>query len=148
MLSFSRLAGRFGTERLIVLGAAALAVRAALSAATGDPVALLVIQPIEGFGFACFFVGGVTYLAARAPAGLAATAQGLFAAVAGFATVVGSALGGIGADRLGISGLFAVASAVGLGGASVIAVALRGSRIAIAAPAVMAPVEIGGTEGL
>ena len=148
MLSFSRLAGRFGTERLIVLGAVALAVRAALSAATSDPIALLVIQPIEGFGFACFFVGGVTYLAARAPAGLAATAQGLFAAIAGLATVLGSALGGVAAERLGISGLFAVASAVGLGGAAVIAVALRGSRIAIAAPTATAQVDVGGTEGL
>ncbi|MFI5225319.1 MAG: MFS transporter [Candidatus Limnocylindrales bacterium] len=138
MLGFARLARRFGTERLIVVGSLSLALRAAGAAATADPIALLAIQTLEGFGFACFLVGGVTYLAGRAPAGLAATAQGLFAAVAGLATVVGSALGGLAADRFGISGLFAVGAVLGLGSAGVIAIALRGSTITAATLPVVA----------
>jgi MFS transporter, PPP family, 3-phenylpropionic acid transporter len=140
MLGFSRLARRFGTGRLIVVGALALALRAGGAAATGDPIALLAIQTLEGFGFACFLVGGVTYLAGRAPAGLAATAQGLFAAVAGLATVVGSALGGLAAERFGISGLFALGAVVGLVSAGVIAIALRGSTIGAATSPVVSPV--------
>jgi MFS transporter, PPP family, 3-phenylpropionic acid transporter len=140
MLGFSRLARRFGTGRLIVVGALALALRAGGAAATGDPIALLAIQTLEGFGFACFLVGGVTYLAGRAPAGLAATAQGLFAAVAGLATVVGSALGGLAAERFGISGLFAMGAVVGLVSAGVIAIALRGSTIGAATSPVVSPV--------
>ncbi len=133
MLGFARLARRFGTERLIVVGSLALALRAGGAAATTDPIALLAIQTLEGLGFACFFVGGVTYLAGRAPAGLAATAQGLFAAVAGLATVVGSALGGLAAERLGISGVFAIGAVVGLISAGVIAIALRGATVGAAA---------------
>ena len=55
------------------------------------------------------FVGGVTVVAARAPAGLGGTAQGLFSASAGLATILGSLGGGAVAGALGIRGLFGVA---------------------------------------
>ena len=61
-----------------------------LAAIVVDPVALVLIAPLEGLGFACVFVGGVTVVAARAPAGLQGTAQGLFSASAGLATILGS----------------------------------------------------------
>ena len=41
-----------------------------LAAFAADPVALVLLAPLEGLGFACVFVGGVTVVAARAPAGL------------------------------------------------------------------------------
>jgi len=57
MFSFPRLAARFGTERLLVLGAIAIVLRAALAALARDPVMLVAIAPIEGLAFACTYVG-------------------------------------------------------------------------------------------
>ena len=74
------------------------------------------------------FVGGVTVVAARAPAGLGGTAQGLFSASAGLATILGSLGGGAVAGALGIRGLFGVAAGVGLIGAGMLALALLRPR--------------------
>ena len=128
MFMFPRLGARFGTERLLILGAIALGLRVLLAALASDPIGLLAIAPLEGFGFAGVFVGGVTVLAARAPAGLGGTAQGLFAASAGLATIVGSMVGGGVAAAVGIPGLFAICGLVGLVGAAILAVSLVGSR--------------------
>lgn len=128
MFLFPRLGARFGTERLLILGAIALGLRALLAALATDPVGLLTIAPLEGFGFAGVFVGGVTVLAARAPAGLVGTAQGLFAASAGLATIVGSIVGGGVAGAVGIPGLFATSGLVGLVGSAILAVALVGNQ--------------------
>ena len=128
MFLFPRLGARFGTERLLILGAIALGLRGLLAALATDPVGLLTIAPLEGFGFAGVFVGGVTVLAARAPAGLVGTAQGLFAASAGLATIVGSIVGGGVAGAVGIPGLFATSGLVGLVGSAILAVALGGTQ--------------------
>ena len=90
----------------MVIGALAFALRALLAALIADPVALVLVAPLEGIGFACVFVGGVTVVAAQAPAGLQGTAQGLFAAASGLATIIGSVAGGAIAGALGIPGLF------------------------------------------
>ena len=94
MYAFPRVAGWFGTERLVVIGSLAFALRGLLAALAVDPVALVLIAPLEGLGFASVFVGGVTVLAAHAPTGLQGTAQGVFAACAGLATIIGSFGGG------------------------------------------------------
>lgn len=126
--AFPRIGARFGTERLVVLGSIAFALRAGLSALAVDPIMLVVIAPLEGLGFAAVFVGGVTVIAARAPAGLQGTAQGLFAASAGLATILGSIAGGAIAGVLGIPGSFLVFAGVSLVGAAILAVALLGPR--------------------
>ena len=126
MFAFPRIAARVGTERLVVLGSLAFALRAALAALAADPTALVAIAPLEGLGFAGVFVGGVTVIAARAPAGLGGTAQGLFSASAGLATIIGSVAGGALAAALGIAGLFDVCAAAGLVGTALVAVALLG----------------------
>ena len=131
MYAFPRLGARFGTERLLVVGAVAFALRAALAGTARDPLALVLIAPLEGLGFACVFVGGVTVLAARLPASLGGTAQGLFAASAGLATIVGSVVGGAIAGALGIPGLFAVCGALGLVGAAAVGYAVLGARAGI-----------------
>ncbi|MGZ8438047.1 MAG: MFS transporter, partial [Candidatus Limnocylindrales bacterium] len=82
MYAFPRLGARFGTERLMVLGAIVFTLRAILASVAMDPIVLVLIAPFEGLGFACAFVGGVTVLAARLPASLGGTAQGLFSASA------------------------------------------------------------------
>ena len=93
--------------------------RGLLAALAADPVALVLIAPLEGLGFASVFVGGVTVLAAHAPAGLQGTAQGLFAACAGLATIIGSFGGGAIAGALGIPGLFLVGAVVSLVGTGI-----------------------------
>lgn len=128
MYAFPRIGARFGTERLVVLGSIAFALRALLSALAVDPSTLVLIAPLEGLGFASVFVGGVTVIAARAPVGLQGTAQGLFSASAGLATILGSIAGGTIAGALGIPGSFLVFAGVSLVGAAILAVALLGPR--------------------
>jgi PPP family 3-phenylpropionic acid transporter len=124
MYAFPRIAKRFRTERLVVAGSVAFAARAFLAAFVSDPAALVVLAPLEGFGFASVFVGGVTVVAERAPAGLQGTAQGLFAASTGLATIIGSLVGGVVAGLLGIEGLFAVSGLIGLVGSLILGLAL------------------------
>ena len=131
MYAFPQLASRFGAERLLVFGAVVFALRELLAATAVDPFGLVMIAPLEGLGFACVFVGGVTVLAARIPASLGGTAQGLFSACAGLATIVGSVLAGAIAGVIGIAGLFAACGALGLIGAAAVGYAVLGSRAGI-----------------
>src|SRR3954451_8366815 len=124
MYSFPRVAGSVGTERLVVIGSLAFVLRGLLPALVVDPVALVLIAPLEGIGFASVFVGGVTVLAAHAPPGLQGTAQGLFAASSGLATIFGSFGGGAIAGASSIPGLLLVAAAASLAGTAIIAIAL------------------------
>ena len=128
MYAFPRLGARFGIERLVVLGAMAFALRALFAALAPAPLALVAIAPLEGIAFAFVFVGGVTALARRAPTGLGATAQGIFSASAGLATIIGSIVGGLVAQAFGIPGLFAAGAALGFAGAGIIGVAVLGPR--------------------
>jgi PPP family 3-phenylpropionic acid transporter len=128
MYVFPRLGLRFGTERLLVFGAAMFGLRSLLAAVAVDAFGLIVIAPLEGLGFACVFVGGVTVLAARVPSSLGGTAQGLFSASAGLATIVGSAAGGAIAGAVGISGNFAVWAVIGLVGAVIVGYAVLGGH--------------------
>lgn len=125
MYGFARLGARFGTHRLLVLGATTFALRALLASLARDPAQLVAISVLEGFSFSLFFTGGVTYVASLAPANLSGTAQGLFASAAGLATIVGSVSGGLIAGWLTIPGLFAVTAALHLAAAGVVAFAVR-----------------------
>lgn len=129
MFGYSRLASRFGTERLIVAGAVLFAVRAAAAAAATDATTLVLIAPIEGLAFGLSFVGGVAFVSARAPAALAATAQGVYAGVAGLAAIVGSLSGGIVAGAVTIPGLFALGAVLSGLAAVVIAFAVRSPAV-------------------
>ena len=131
MYAFPRLGARFGTERLMVFGALVFMLRAALAAVAVEPLALVLIAPLEGLGFACAFVGGVTVLAARLPTSLGGTAQGLFSASAGLATIIGSVVGGTIAQAVGIHGMFAASGAIALVGAIVLGYAVLGPRAGI-----------------
>ena len=124
MYAFPRVAGRFGTERIVVAGSIAFALRALLAALAWNPIMLVLIAPLEGLGFASTFVGGVTIISARAPAAMQGTAQGLFSGTIGLSTIMGSVIGGTVAGALGIPGLFLCMAVVGLLGTIVIAAAL------------------------
>ena len=132
MYAFPRLGARFGTERLLVFGAAGVhAPGRRWRRSRSIPLALVLIAPLEGLGFACAFVGGVTVLAARLPTSLGGTAQGLFSASAGLATIIGSVVGGTIAGAVGIPGMFAACGAIGLTGTIVIGYAVLGPRAGI-----------------
>lgn len=128
MYAFPRLGARFGTERLLVFGALVFSLRGLLGAIAVDPIMLVLIAPLEGLGFACAFVGGVTVLAARLPTALGGTAQGLFSASAGLATIIGSVLGGTIAGAIGIPAMFATTAVIGLVGTIVVGYAILGSQ--------------------
>lgn len=125
MFGFARLGRRFGNERLVILGAFIFAGRALLAGIAQDPTTLVAIAVLEGLAFATFFVGGVTYVASLAPTSLAGTAQGMFAATAGMATIVGSSLGGMVASAITIPGLFVAAGVLHFIAALVVTFAIR-----------------------
>jgi PPP family 3-phenylpropionic acid transporter len=129
MWSFPRLAARFGSGRLLVAGGALFAARNVLAAIAPNGEVLVAIAPLEGAGFGLFFVGGVGFVAARAPAGLAGTAQGIFSATTGLATILGTGAAGLIATALTIPGMFAAAGVVGVIAAIVVADAVRGSVV-------------------
>lgn len=139
MYAFPRLGVRLGTERLLVFGAMVFAVRGVLAALAVDPIQLVLIAPLEGLGFACAFVGGVTVLAARLPTSLGGTAQGLFSASAGLATILGSVIGGAIAGLVGIPGMFAASALIGMTGTIVLGYAVLGPNARIGPPPVRLP---------
>ena len=145
MWSFPRLAARFGAGRLLVAGGALFAARNLLAALAPNGAALVAIAPLEGAAFGLFFVGGVGFVAARAPAGLAGTAQGIFSATTGLATILGTGAAGLIATALTIPGLFAVAGVVGLIAAIVVADAVRGATLPSGAAA--GPIAVPGPVG-
>jgi PPP family 3-phenylpropionic acid transporter len=112
MLAFPTLAKRVGSERLLLLGAVAFALRAAGWGLVTSPFAALLIAPLGGVGFALFYVGIVSFVAKSVPPGAQATAQGLYTGMTfSLGSVVGSVVAGLAAPVIGLSGLF-LASAV------------------------------------
>jgi PPP family 3-phenylpropionic acid transporter len=125
MIAYPWLAARFGTERLLVAGAGLLALRSLFLLAIAEPLPATATMLIHGGGFALLLVGGVTYVGRHAPAGAAATAQGMLSAVAfGLAMIVGPGLGGWLADRFGLTAMFAIAALGSLVAVAVLAWAL------------------------
>jgi PPP family 3-phenylpropionic acid transporter len=125
MLRFPWIAARFGTERLLVLGAATIAVRSLIVGIAADPNVLVAAAAMHGVGVALFFVGGVGYVSRRAPPDLAASAQGVFqGAINGIGPLMAGALGGIVSASIGLSGLFMVSAAIGTVAAAIVAFAV------------------------
>jgi MFS transporter, PPP family, 3-phenylpropionic acid transporter len=147
MWTFPRLAVRFRAERLLVTGSVIFAARSLLAAFAPNAAVLVAVAPLEGAGFGLFFVGGVGFVAARAPAGLSGTAQGVYSATSGMAAIMGAAAAGLIASALSIPGMFAVAAAVGLVAAIVVADAVRGSRPSPATGPDAAPVAVNALPG-
>jgi MFS transporter, PPP family, 3-phenylpropionic acid transporter len=135
MWSFPALAARFGTERLLVTGAAAFAVRALLLSVLDDPLLAMLTMLLNGVGFSLMLVGGVTYVSRHAPPGLAATAQGVLSAVVfSLAIVVGPGIGGLVAGAWGLPTMFLLAALASSLGIVVMAPAVRRQPAAVAPP--------------
>ena len=113
MIAFPALARRFGVGRLVVLGAAAFGLRAALWGLAPTPAVALLVSPLGGIAFGFFYVGIVTFVSRAIPAEAQATAQSVYSGMTfSLGSVVGTALAGGLAPILGLPGLF-MASAAG-----------------------------------
>ena len=109
------LAARAGTERLLIIGAAALALRALTLALVNDPLLAALTMVLHGIGFGLVLVGGVTYVSRHAPAAVAATAQGVLSAVVfSLALIIGPTVGSFIAASWGATAMFAVSCVAGL----------------------------------
>src|SRR5918999_530050 len=127
MWAYPAIASRVGTERLLVAGAVALALRAATISFVDDPLLVTLTMALHGIGFALMLVGGVTYVARHAPPAAAATAQGILSAtVFGLALVIGPGLGGLAAGAWGLPTMFVLATLIG--SVAVVAMVLAMSR--------------------
>jgi PPP family 3-phenylpropionic acid transporter len=136
MLAFPALARRFGVARLVVVGAAAFGLRAALWGLAPSPIVALLVSPLGGVAFAFFYVGIVTFVAGAIPAEAQATAQGVYSGMTfSLGSVVGAVLAGALAPILGLPGLFLAAAAATFVGTVVVArgVAVAGRRTVPAA---------------
>lgn len=123
MLAFPALATRFGVGRLLVVSALCFLLRAVVVFVASDPLVVVAAMGLHGVAFALMVVGGVTYVASLAPAGHAATAQGVFSGVIfGLAQAIGPAVAGVIAGATSINTMFGIAAVVS--GFAVAAVAL------------------------
>jgi PPP family 3-phenylpropionic acid transporter len=92
----NRLINLFKAYGLLVLGLAVTGVRLLLFAAVDLPIGIVFVQLLQGLTFPVIWVAGVTYANENAPAGMSATAQGLFGSVLmGFGAATGNFFGGI-----------------------------------------------------
>jgi PPP family 3-phenylpropionic acid transporter len=111
MSGFPWFARRFGTERLIVVGALGFALRAAITAVAPDPLTIVLASLFGGVGFSFVYVGVVTWVSATVDRRTQATAQGIFTGTAnGMGAIGGSILGGAIGGAFGLPILFGVAA--------------------------------------
>ena len=139
MLAFPAMAGRFGVNRLLVFGAACLLLRAVIVVVATDPLLVVGTMALHGLGYALVLVGGVTYVASKAPLGSAATAQGVLAGVVfGLSSAIGPGIAGVIAGATSVHSMFTVAAAASALGVVAVALAVgwyarRAAAVATAA---------------
>lgn len=130
MIAFPLLARRFGVERLIVLGAACMVVRAIVVSVVHDPLLVTSTMLLHGAGFALLTIGGVTYVSRHAPAGTAATAQGVLTATAySLASIIGPTIAGVLAGRFLLPEVFGIVSVGSICAVGALALALAPGRV-------------------
>ena len=128
MIAFPALARRFGVGRLVVLGAAAFGLRAALWGLAPSPAVALLVSPLGGIAFGFFYVGIVTFVSRAIPAEAQATAQSVYSGMTfSLGSVVGTVMAGGLAPILGLPGLFLLSAAATFVGTAVVA---RGVSVA------------------
>jgi MFS transporter, PPP family, 3-phenylpropionic acid transporter len=102
----NRLLKYFKAYRLFVMSLVITALRLLLLSIARDPTHALFIQLLNGLCFPAMWLAGVSYVDENAPAGMSATAQGIFgAAVFGVGTTLGSFIGGALLEGIGARGM-------------------------------------------
>jgi MFS family permease len=110
----------------VVIGASIFVVRAVMAAWTTEPWVLVAMAAVGGVGYACFLIGGITYVSRHAPPELAATAQSLFSGTAnGLGNVVAGYSGGVIAGLAGLPGLFTASAITGVAATGILYLAVR-----------------------
>jgi PPP family 3-phenylpropionic acid transporter len=110
MAAYPWLGARVGSERLLLIGAGAFAMRALALILVSDPFLVAGTMALHGVAFALVLVGGVTFVSRHAPEATAATAQGILSAtVFSVAMIIGPGVGAWVAGQLGVTALFATA---------------------------------------
>ncbi|MBP8947519.1 MAG: MFS transporter [Candidatus Promineofilum sp.] len=103
------LIARFGPNKLIAFGLLMGVVRLFALAVMGAPWLALPISLLHGPSFAVLWAAGVADADTAAPAGLGATAQGLFSgALNGLGSAVGGFFGGLAWGAIGFASLFLI----------------------------------------
>lgn len=98
----NRLLNRFHARGLMLISMAVVGLRLLLYAAFPTPTGILLIQLLHGLTFATIWVAGVSYTHENAPAGLQATAQGVFGSVMlGIGLATGNFLGALLLEAVG-----------------------------------------------
>ena len=102
-----RLLRRYAAPALLAAALAVFAARLLLYSVAASPWLLLGAQGLHGASFSLLWAAGVAYADTLAPAGLRATAQGLFTTVVmGWGGVAGALVGGVLYDAAGAAALF------------------------------------------
>lgn len=113
-----RLLKRWGAPGVLMIALGANVIRLAAFAVMPDAWAVLPINLLHGFAFSAMWAAGVTYAGDLAPAGMGATAQGLFSGVnMGLGAASGALIGGLLYDLAGpriMYGVIAVAIAAAM----------------------------------
>jgi PPP family 3-phenylpropionic acid transporter len=132
VLFFSgRIFRRFGLRNSLMLACLLFAVRWATLALVTTPVPGLLTSLAHGLTFGIFLTGGVAYVETRTPAGLHATAQGLFNGIFfGFGSALGALGGGILYDAMGARGLFGVTAVTALIAVAFVYLAVESQAVA------------------
>jgi PPP family 3-phenylpropionic acid transporter len=98
---------RLGPQKLMLISVATQALRLLGWSFIGDAYLALSLQLLNGLAFGALWMAGVAYAKEIAPAGLAATAQGLLSGVYfGLSSAVGAMLGGLWYEQLGSAGMY------------------------------------------
>jgi PPP family 3-phenylpropionic acid transporter len=102
LLAFPRLERRFSLRTLLAASMLSSAIRWALLSRAADPFAVASLQTLHGLTFGLFWGSAIRALAEVVPQSLRSTGQAVFTGVVfGGANAAGSALAGVGYDRLG-----------------------------------------------
>ena len=109
----------------MVAGTVVFAVRAAGWAFVGSATDTVAVTMLGGIGYALFVVGTTTFVSARAPAELRATAQGLFMGTTyAMGSILGAVLAGLLAGQAGLAAVFPAGVVASLGGTVVVWLAI------------------------
>ena len=104
-----RLLQRWGALGVLMIALGANIIRLAAFAVMPGAWAVLPINLLHGFAFSAMWAAGVTYAGDLAPAGMGATAQGLFSGVnMGLGAATGALVGGLLYDLAGPRVMFGV----------------------------------------